>query len=159
MHLNLSTGLALACGMMLATALPFPASVQAQTATNTSTLTTPAPAGETSGTSGTDASAAVPASLPEGVTPEMMAEGETLFMKNCRKCHGMRGKAGVPLSGNENIADPAYIAAMIINGRGYMPALGEHLTDEQIAAIGTFARNSWGNAFGPVTPQDVRDMR
>jgi len=157
MHLNLSTGLALACGMMLATALPFPASVQAQTATDMPAPTTPAPAGATSASSG--AEAAAPASLPEGVTPEMMAEGEKLFMKNCRKCHGMRGKAGVPLSGNQNIADPAYIAAMIINGRGYMPALGEHLTDEQIAAIGTFARNSWGNAFGPVTPQDVRDMR
>lgn len=97
--------------------------------------------------------------LPEGVTPELMADGEKLFLKNCRQCHGSRGKAGVPLAGNENIADPAYIASMIINGRGYMPGFGEHLSDEQIAAIGTFARNSWGNAYGPVTPGDVKDMR
>lgn len=106
-----------------------------------------------------DATAAAPAALPEGVTPEVMAQGQELFLKNCRKCHGMRGKAGVPLSGNQNIADPSYIAAMILNGRGYMPAFGEHLGDDQIAAIATFARNSWGNAFGPVTPQDVKDMR
>lgn len=99
------------------------------------------------------------AALPEGVTPEMMADGETLFFQNCRRCHGMRGKAGVPLAGNENIADPDYIAGMIINGAGYMPALGGHLDDDQIAAIATFARNSWGNAYGPVAPQDVRDMR
>ncbi|MBB1499547.1 cytochrome c [Paracoccus sp. MC1862] len=89
----------------------------------------------------------------------MMADGEKLFFQNCRRCHGMRGKAGVPLSGNENIADAAYIASIIINGRGYMPPLGEHLSDEQIALIATFARNSWGNAYGHVIPQDVKDMR
>lgn len=105
------------------------------------------------------AAEAAPAALPEGVTPEMMTDGEKLFFQNCRRCHGMRGKAGVPLSGNQNIADAAYIASIIITGRGYMPPLGEHLNDEQIALIGTFARNSWGNAYGPVTPQDVKDMR
>lgn len=126
------------------------------------TTTPPAAAASTAPSAGAPASqtAAIdPATLPEGITPQAMADGEKLFFQNCRRCHGMRGKAGVPLSGNQNIADPSYIASMIINGRGYMPALGEHLDDEQIALIATFARNSWGNAFGPVTPQDVKDMR
>lgn len=105
------------------------------------------------------ANSAPPADLPEGVTAEMMSQGEELFYKNCRRCHGMRGTAGVPLKGNENIADAYFLTSMIINGRGYMPALGEHLSDEQIALIGTFARNSWGNAYGVVTPEDVKDMR
>lgn len=102
---------------------------------------------------------APPADLPEGVTAEMMSQGEELFFKSCRRCHGMRGTAGVPLKGNENIADAYFLASMVINGRGYMPAMGEHLSDEQIALIGTFARNSWGNTYGVVTPEDVKDMR
>lgn len=118
-----------------------------------------APAAAVAPAAAAGSQAAAPADLPEGVTPQMMADGEKLFLKNCRQCHGTRGKAGVPLSGNENIADPSFIASMVINGRGYMPAFGEHLTDEQIALIGTFARNSWGNAYGPVTPEDVKNMR
>lgn len=102
---------------------------------------------------------APPADLPEGVTAEMMSQGEALFFKNCRRCHGMRGTAGVPLKGNENIADAYFIASMIISGRGYMPAMGEHLSDDQIALISTFARNSWGNTYGVVTTEDVKDMR
>lgn len=121
------------------------------TAPRVSAGTTPAPAAASP--------APDPAVLPEGVTAEMMSQGEELFYKNCRRCHGMRGTAGVPLKGNENIADAYYLVSMILNGRGYMPALGEHLTDDQIALISTFARNSWGNAYGVVTPEDVKDMR
>ncbi|MBB1493001.1 MULTISPECIES: cytochrome c [unclassified Paracoccus (in: a-proteobacteria)] len=149
----------MACALMLSAALPPRAS--AQQAAPAPAATAAAPILPTAGPpAGTDTAAPTePVALPEGVTPEMMADGEKLFFQNCRRCHGMRGKAGVPLSGNENIADAAYIASIIINGRGYMPPLGEHLSDEQIALIATFARNSWGNAYGHVIPQDVKDMR
>ncbi|WP_295043523.1 cytochrome c [uncultured Paracoccus sp.] len=150
MQLGLTKGIFLA-GLL---AILSPGLLVAQTAA-------PAPdAGAAPAADAAQPAAALPdGALPEGVTPEMMADGETLFLKNCRRCHGMRGKAGVPLSGNENIADAYFIASMIINGRGYMPAMGEVLDNDQIALIATFARNSWGNAYGPVTPQDVQDMR
>lgn len=156
MHLRLLRRLAPSVALILAMAIP--AFGTAQTAQTAAAPELPAaPAGPATGAA-TPATTEVVA-LPEGVTPEVMAEGERLFFQNCRRCHGMRGTAGVPLSKNENIADPSSVAAMIIHGRGYMPPLGEHLSDEQIAAISTFARNSWGNTYGPVTPQDVEDMR
>ena len=40
-----------------------------------------------------------------------------------------------------------------------MTAFGEHLDDAQIAAIATFVRNSWGNDYGPVTPDEVAAAR
>ncbi|TBN38323.1 c-type cytochrome [Paracoccus subflavus] len=178
MQLSLTKGLILACALSTAT-WPVLSSAETEPSAAADEAAT-TPAAQPEGTSSTQPAVAAPsaaapsaaapaaadvqtgdqtAALPEGVTPEMMADGEELFFQNCRRCHGMRGKAGVPLAGNENIADPSYIAGMIINGAGYMPALGGHLDDDQIAAIATFARNSWGNAYGPVTPQDVQDMR
>lgn len=172
MQLSLTKGLILACALSTGT-WPVLSSAETEPSAAADEAAT-TPAAQPEGTSSTQPAMAAPsaaapaadvqtgeqtAALPEGVTPEMMADGEELFFQNCRRCHGMRGKAGVPLAGNENIADPSYIAGMIINGAGYMPALGGHLDDNQIAAIATFARNSWGNAYGPVTPQDVQDMR
>lgn len=163
MQLNATKALAMIAVIGLIAGWSGGGQAQAPAAGQPATPTPPAaavtPAAPVAGAPASQTTAIDPATLPEGVTPEMMAEGERLFFQNCRRCHGMRGTAGVPLSGNENIADPSYIAAMIINGGGYMPALGEHLDDEQIALIATFARNSWGNAYGPVTPQDVKDMR
>ena len=84
------------------------------------------------------------------VTMKMIVHRENVI------CEGTR-YARVEILQNAEPHD--FIASMIINGRGYMPAMGEVLDDDQIAAIATFARNSWANAYGPVTPQDVRDMR
>lgn len=103
---------------------------------------------------------AAPDVQTDGPVPDaLMKEGETLFLRNCRQCHGTRGTAGVPLKQNENIADASYVASVILVGPGYMAGFADALNDDQIAAISTYVRNSWGNAYGAVTPQDVADMR
>jgi mono/diheme cytochrome c family protein len=39
-----------------------------------------------------------------------------------------------------------------------MPAFAV-LSDEQVAAVATYIRNSWGNHAEPVTPHEVRTLR
>jgi mono/diheme cytochrome c family protein len=39
-----------------------------------------------------------------------------------------------------------------------MPSLAA-LDDEEIAAVATYIRNSWGNRGGPVKPADVAKLR
>jgi mono/diheme cytochrome c family protein len=40
-----------------------------------------------------------------------------------------------------------------------MPSLGFRLNDEQIAAVVTYVRNSFGNAATPVTADTVKALR
>lgn len=94
-----------------------------------------------------------------GIDPDIMARGEMLFTRNCRQCHGSKGTAGVPLKENANLEDGSYVAGVILVGPGYMAAFADVLSDEEIAAIATYSRNSWGNDYGVVTPGDVAEMR
>jgi mono/diheme cytochrome c family protein len=93
------------------------------------------------------------------VPPQIMEEGAALYLVNCRQCHGTRGTAGVPLASSERIGDADHVVTTIITGPGYMAAFGDHLDDAQIAAITTYVRNSWGNEFGLVEPEDVAALR
>lgn len=93
------------------------------------------------------------------VSEALMEQGKNLFVRSCRQCHGVRGTAGVPLKENAKLADASYVAGVILVGPGYMAAFDEVLNDEEIAAIASFVRNSWGNAYGAVTPGDVAELR
>lgn len=95
------------------------------------------------------------------VDPSVMEAGATTFANVCSSCHGASGGGGLGprLVGNERLADLPRIARMVINGSGYMPAVGRQMSDEQLAAVFTFIRNSWGNEFGPVEPEEVRAAR
>lgn len=44
-------------------------------------------------------------------------------------------------------------------GRGIMPAFKDRLSDEEIAAVATYIRTSWGNDFGPVSSTRVAEIR
>ncbi|MCD7060545.1 glucose/sorbosone family PQQ-dependent dehydrogenase [Pelagibacterium xiamenense] len=83
------------------------------------------------------------------------------FSVNCASCHGQAGGggAGPALAGNDNLADAEHVANAIVNGFGYMPAFGSQLSDDDIAHIATFIRNTWGNDFGIVTPDQVAAER
>jgi mono/diheme cytochrome c family protein len=90
------------------------------------------------------------------------SQGQQLFMANgCFACHGQMGDggAGPRLRGNRFLSLTDYVAAQILLGRGIMPAFGDRLNDEQIAAVATYIRNSWGNNFGEVKPQEVAQTR
>jgi mono/diheme cytochrome c family protein len=88
-------------------------------------------------------------------------EGPELFQQNCAVCHGNTGEGGVgpALAGNQVLEDSSAVIDQVLHGGGGMPAFGDRLSDEQVAAVLTHERNNWGNDFGEVTAQQVAQQR
>jgi alcohol dehydrogenase (quinone), cytochrome c subunit len=120
----------------------------------------------------------LPALPYEGPTPspEQVTAGKGIYDDRCEKCHGRSGRGGIfsgpPLAGSAiaQSEDPASLINVLIYGPDMpksvkfgawetMPAYGEKLTDEQIAAVSNFIRGSWGNAAPPVTVEQVAEQR
>ncbi|SDZ93426.1 glucose/sorbosone family PQQ-dependent dehydrogenase [Pelagibacterium halotolerans] len=97
----------------------------------------------------------------ESDVAEVAALGAPKFAATCASCHGAGGQggAGAVLAGNGELADAGFVAETLIHGFGYMPAFGNQLSDEDIAQIGTYIRNSWGNDFGILTTEEVEAAR
>jgi len=88
------------------------------------------------------------------VDPALMEKGKALYEANCAACHGANGQGMPPvmpgLAGNANLKDAAMILNVVKNGRGAMPPVGAGFTEEELKAVATYIRNSFGNSFGPV---------
>ncbi|MCW5713736.1 MAG: cytochrome c [Bauldia sp.] len=95
-------------------------------------------------------------------TAEVMTAGQRGFAQNCAVCHGAEGGggAGPSLAGNPVTASSLGVVQIIIQGylNHGMPPFG-HLSDDLIAAIASYVRNSWGNAHGEVTVATVASIR
>jgi mono/diheme cytochrome c family protein len=95
-------------------------------------------------------------------------EGQEIYMANCADCHRSNGE-GLPnvfpsLAKNAFVAgDPNPFIKLVLEGRkakiGHMPAWKDALTDQQIAGVITYVRQSWGNQAGAVTPDVVAKNR
>ena len=133
-----------------------------------------------------DKSTSVPSIAPIGVAAtatargnvtreERIAAGKVLFNGTCSTCHQPDGKGlpGVfpPLAGSDYIAaDVKRLAGIMthglqgkvtVNGHEYdslMPPMSQ-LTDDEIANIGTYVLNSWGNPGGEITREDAKLAR
>ncbi len=106
----------------------------------------------------------------------LIEKGEALYGQQCVACHQPTG-AGVPgafppLAGSDFIGEAAVHAQVIVhglngrivvNGVEYNGAMTPYkqLDDLEIAAIATYERNAWGNAYDEpvVTPEIVRAAR
>jgi mono/diheme cytochrome c family protein len=122
--------------------------------------------------------------LPAGtaeptVTPpsqQEMAAGAAIYAHACIACHEADGSGAPriypPLPGNTNLlsADPTSTLRIILDGAhsvttprapnaGSMPAYAKQLSDQQIADVTNYMRNSWGNAAPLVTPAQVAKAR
>ncbi|TXE09086.1 c-type cytochrome [Gelidibacter salicanalis] len=98
-------------------------------------------------------------------------DGAKLYSQVCAACHQDGGKGIVgafpSLVGSAivNNADAEKLIRVVIQGYdartdyGVMPPFGDQLTDEEIAAILTHERSSWGNDAAPVTADDVAKVR
>ena len=95
--------------------------------------------------------------------PALMEAGQEIYEDNCLGCHGNEGQggAGPVLAANEVLSSGRAIAAQILNGNEEhgMPAFMDILDDEEIAAVGTYIRNSWGNAYGDMVSETVAAQR
>jgi mono/diheme cytochrome c family protein len=117
--------------------------------------------------------AAAPAEGP--VDPAVMALGKTQFI-TCAACHGQNGEGGPiapPLAGSDWVAGPVSNLIRIqlrglngpitVSGKEYNFPVGmaalSYQTDEQIAAVLTYVRNSFGNKASAVKPEQVKALR
>jgi mono/diheme cytochrome c family protein len=94
--------------------------------------------------------------------------GEQVYKTTCEACHQPDGrgrdKLAPSLVGSELALGPDGIPARILlNGKegsvGLMPPLGAGMSDDQVAAVLTFIRRSWGQSAGPVAPASVAAVR
>jgi len=107
---------------------------------------------------------------------DLSARGAGLYLNQCSSCHGRdgrgRGDLLPPLAGSASVLerDPASLLNIMLNGAGRIVVNGVPdsyrmtpfrvlLSDEEIADVAIFIRNSWGNTAGAVTASRVREMR
>lgn len=92
---------------------------------------------------------------------DVSALGAPKYAATCAVCHGPAGRSdnAAVLAGNTKLGDADYVARSILHGFGYMPAFKDQLSDNDIAEISTFIRNSWGNDFGVLTTEEVEELR
>jgi mono/diheme cytochrome c family protein len=119
-------------------------------------------------------------SADTAIDPAQMAIGKTQFIV-CSACHGMDGKGAAgsspiapPLEGSEWVKGPVsnLIRIQLRGLQGEVHVLNKvwplpaplmaplaYQTDEQIAGVLTYVRNSFGNKAGPVLPEQVKMLR
>ncbi|WP_263263053.1 cytochrome c [Pseudomonas sp. RIT-PI-S] len=105
-----------------------------------------------------------------------MSSGKALYADRCSGCHTPNGEgipglfpklANAPLV---NSPDPASLIRVVLAGNRAgstdaaptgpaMPAFGWNLSDQHVADVVTFIRNSWGNAAPAVDAGEVKDVR
>jgi mono/diheme cytochrome c family protein len=124
-------------------------------------------------------SLSAPGDPPARVAPPseaVMKLGGKLYADHCADCHGKdgRGVDGVypPLAGNRALTmeAPVNVIRIVLNGgfppstagnpRPYgMPPYNPVLNDEEVAAVVSYVRASWGNAARGVTQAEVNGYR
>lgn len=91
-------------------------------------------------------------------------DGAVTFAENCAACHQAKGE-GVPgafpkLAASAVVqGDPANLGWILTHGRGGMPNFSEDLSDDQIAAVLSYIRTSWGNSAAPIETALVKAQR
>lgn len=113
--------------------------------------------------------------VKQGLSISQMSNGKKVYDLYCQACHQADGngvpRLNPPLSGTvyvngsktrlidivlKGLSDP-----IEINGEEYNNPMAAHdfLTDQQIADVLTYVRNSFGNKSGPITVQEVKKQR
>jgi mono/diheme cytochrome c family protein len=106
----------------------------------------------------------------------VLASGRAVYASRCSTCHQPDGKGMPPgyppLAGNQSIEMESSVnpVRMVLNG-GYppqtlqnprpygMPPFAQVLSDDEVAAVVTYVRVSWGNHGSPVTRSEANLLR
>jgi mono/diheme cytochrome c family protein len=116
------------------------------------------------------------APLPSAESSLLLSFGKPIYDRECSGCHGAAG-VGMPphyppLAGNPSIQMGSAVNAirMVLNG-GYppgtagnprpygMPPFAQRLSDDEVAAVVTYIRTSWGNRGEPVSARQANELR
>ena len=110
------------------------------------------------------------------VSARVLAKGSAIYRTQCADCHAVEGRGKrpgyPPLAQNPSIEMASAVNAirMVLNG-GYppetagnprpygMPPFAQIMSDDDIAAVVTYIRVSWGNQGQPVTSAEVNPLR
>lgn len=111
-----------------------------------------------------------PAATVAGALPVAL-DGAALYTQHCQACHQANGEglkgAFPPLKGSPVVmnANAELLVQIILQGYNareeyaVMPAFAAKLSDEEVVAITTHERNSWGNKAAPITADFVKKIR
>lgn len=115
-------------------------------------------------------------SIPAEAKQSMIAAGAKLYENQCASCHLASGKGAASiypaLADNHAVTAPiaTNVIRMVLHG-GYapstggnprpygMPPFGQSMTDEEVATVITYIRNSWGNESSAISPLEVNQYR
>jgi mono/diheme cytochrome c family protein len=102
--------------------------------------------------------------------------GKSVYERQCSSCHGVNGEGKVPhyppLAGNQSIQMESAVnpIRMVLNG-GYppgtqgnpmphgMPPFSVSLSDDEVAAVVSYIRTSWGNRGTTVSAAQANELR
>jgi mono/diheme cytochrome c family protein len=114
--------------------------------------------------------------LPSSENSLLVTLGKSVYDAQCASCHGMQGKGFPPhyppLAGNPSISmsSPVNPIRMVLNG-GFapattgnprpfgMPPFAQALSDDEVAAVVTYIRTSWGNRGSAISAADANALR
>lgn len=114
-------------------------------------------------------------SSEDSLLAESISRGKKVYMSNCLSCHMTNGEgiqgAFPPLAKSDYLMADSIraiqitlygkIEAIMVNGVKYQsPGHSfSHLSDEQIADVMNYIRNSWGNNGALIVPEQVATKR
>jgi mono/diheme cytochrome c family protein len=114
--------------------------------------------------------------MPSTETSLLMHLGKSVYEAQCANCHGEDGAGQPPrypaLAGNQSIEMESAVnpIRMVLNG-GFppstagnpmpygMPPFAQMLGDDEVAAVVTYARSSWGNHGTAVSARQANQLR
>lgn len=113
---------------------------------------------------------------PLAANDPAMVAGKAIYADRCSACHVSTGEGAAHLFPKlamaplVNGSDPASLIRVVLSGSRAgatdaaptapaMPAFGWNLSDDNVANVLTYVRNSWGNAATAVSASDVKDLR
>jgi mono/diheme cytochrome c family protein/glucose/arabinose dehydrogenase len=118
-----------------------------------------------------EATAAAAAVRPLTAAEQKQYEAGRITFQICAACHQAGGQ-GLPnvapslVESHWPRGDPRVLVRILLNGKegtvgfpGAMPPIGAAFSDQQIADVLTYVRNSWGLHAGAVAPATVAEVR
>ncbi len=93
---------------------------------------------------------------------QLVEQGGQIYLEFCAECHqtdGMGWSDLFPrLAGNPVVTlhDPEPIIVTVLYGQGSMMGFRGKLNNNQIAAVLSYIRNSWGNHAPAVSPRQIQ---
>ncbi len=106
---------------------------------------------------------AQPTAAKKFTLPELMQQGEKVYMNTCSVCHQPNGEGmppTFPSLKSSSIVTGSLDGHMnrVLNGKSgtAMQAFRDQFSDEDLAAVITYERNSWGNKGDAVQPEQIK---